>query len=169
MAQHINSDGPFSWLSSYGNMSKASDNMYVSSPETISIVQIYMSPSYTINKVNQRRVQLVDGVPDEESTPTRVSSQEGTYRLVDAFRYTTQITNEQQIEEQSFGTIENLGGFDFGNWPSSISAMHRLNTLYLLYQQSSLRRRNEPSSKTRRHVRFATASKKTRRLLHETI
>ena len=143
--------------------------MYISPPVSISVVQIYMSPSYAINKVTQRRVQLIHGIPDAESTPTRVTSQEGTYRLIDAFRYTTKITNEQQIEEKSFGTIENLGDFDFGNWPSSLSAMHRLNTLYLLYQQSSLRRRNEPSSKTRRHVRFSTGNKKTRRLLHETI
>ena len=166
MTQHIESDTPFSWLSTYTGKEGIADSIYVSSPSSILVVQIFVSPSYTINKVNKRKVLLDDrGFPDSEYTPDRLRSQEGTYRLACSFRYSTNVTNENEFQED-IGAIEELQTNEYGNWPPSITGLHTLNTLYLIYQQTNLRRPNDPAPKTRKHVRFTNprSNKKTRRI-----
>lgn len=167
MTQHIDSDTPFSWLSTYTGKEGITDSIYVSTPSSILIVQIFVSPSYTINKVNKRRVLLDDnGFPNSEYTPDRLRSQEGNYRLACSFRYSTSVTNENEIESDDIGSIEELETNKYGSWPPSISGLHSLNTLYLIYQQTNLRRPNDAAPKTRKHVRFANSknNKKTRRV-----
>ena len=154
------------WFAKYQEGEEDYYPFQLAHPEEVEVLLLFMDPGYKIDRVVRRTVELKDGSLSEQClesvAPSKVKATEGNYNRVRTFYFVSTITEEPSEENEDWGRIEEpVHGIDTV-FPKSIQAMHPLNTIYVLYQRSCIKKTN--SSKTRRRVQFKPSLSKTRRL-----
>ena len=158
----------FEWLSSYEQNRSEYFPFAIAFPTNVNCTSIFLDPGNTIVKISQKKI-LVDengsiknGVDD---LPERVSLTDTVYRRMDLFTYFTNITSEPDLNDMNdvWGNLSNCDRSTISDIvvPSSVRALHGINTVYIIYKRSSMNVKRDV--KSRKNVQFKMNHNKTRR------
>lgn len=158
----------FEWFSSYEESRNEYFPFSIAFPASVNCISIFLDPGNSIVKISQKKI-LVDEEGSikncNEQLPERVSLTDTVYRRMDIFTYFTNITTEPDLIDGSdaWGHLSNCDRSTLHDIvvPSSVRALHGINSIYIIYKRSSMNVKRE--AKSRKNVHFKMNHNKTRR------
>jgi len=161
----------FNWFEEY---EKNRDVYYPFSndfPESIGCIQIFLDPGNNIVKISQKSIKTVNGNIDESERhrliPAKMVFPDAEYHRMDIFSYFTNATSETEIlkDDYQWGTIHSYTNNNIEEIiiPMSVRAMHKVNSIYVIYKRSSITRKKDVKSRKKVHFGISGHNKTRRR------
>lgn len=155
----------FYWVEELDQIEEEYFLFQVDFPETVKCYSLFLDPSYKIDRCTSSTLSLTNGEINKDemasTAPLKVNAPDGDYRRLLVFSYATSIVDEPKETTDEWGQVKTVTPEEGFVFPKSVRAMHDVNSVYVLYQRSSLKR-SGPRNETRR-VRFKMQNHKTRR------